>query len=168
MQYSSSGEWQWTRQRGSSIGDYARAVAVNVDGQVYVAGYTGGSLDGQSSSGSDDAFLIQYSSSGAWQWTRQWGSSSWDQAEAVAVSIEGKVYVAGYTGGSFDRQSSSGSVDAFLTQYSSSSAGTKTTSVISTEPSTALSSSTHTSATSQSSVTGVMPSHHLGLGSTLL
>eukprot|EP00971_Amphidinium_carterae_P247252 4910249-Amphidinium_carterae.1 len=74
MQYDSSGEWQWTRQRGSSDGDYAYAVAVSVEGQVYIAGYTWGSLDGQSSAGEYDTFLMQYDSSGEWQWTRQRGS----------------------------------------------------------------------------------------------
>eukprot|EP00971_Amphidinium_carterae_P117848 2334625-Amphidinium_carterae.1 len=64
MQYDSSGEWQWTRQRGSSSWDKPRAVAVSVEGQVYVAGCTGGSLDGQSSAGEPDAFLMQYDSSG--------------------------------------------------------------------------------------------------------
>eukprot|EP00971_Amphidinium_carterae_P097705 1933424-Amphidinium_carterae.2 len=110
----------WTRQSGSSSDDIAVAVAVSVDGQVYVAGYTDGSLHRQSSSGSADAFLMQYSSSGVWQWTRQRGSSSYDSARAVAVSVDGQVYVAGFTEGSLDGQSSSGSRDTFLMQYSSS------------------------------------------------
>eukprot|EP00971_Amphidinium_carterae_P106867 2116768-Amphidinium_carterae.1 len=63
MQYDSSGEWQWTGQRGSSDNDYALAVAVNFDEQVYVAGNTEGSLDGQSSAGVSDAFLMQFASS---------------------------------------------------------------------------------------------------------
>eukprot|EP00971_Amphidinium_carterae_P217541 4318524-Amphidinium_carterae.1 len=37
-----------------------------------------------------------------WRWTRQWGSSETEYARAVAVSNDGKVYVAGYTWGSLD------------------------------------------------------------------
>eukprot|EP00971_Amphidinium_carterae_P051025 1004691-Amphidinium_carterae.1 len=119
MQYDSSGEWQWTRQRGSGDWDRARAVAVSVEGQVYVAGWTDGSLDGQSHAGGRDAFLMQYDSSGDWQWTRQRGTSNDDYARAVAVSAEGQVYVAGYTLGSLDGQSSAGERDPFLMQYDS-------------------------------------------------
>eukprot|EP00971_Amphidinium_carterae_P109041 2159169-Amphidinium_carterae.1 len=125
MQYSSSGVWQWTRQRGGTSGnlaadDYALAVAVSIDGQVYVAGFTEGSLDEQVFFGDSDVFLMQYSSSGVWQWTRQRGCSNADRAYGAAVSIDGKVYIAGRTGGSLDGQSSSGGIDAFLMQYSSS------------------------------------------------
>eukprot|EP00971_Amphidinium_carterae_P104135 2062396-Amphidinium_carterae.1 len=63
MQYDSSGDWQLTRQRGTLHRELALAVAVSVEGQVYVAGYTGGSLDGQSSAGGYDAFLMQFESS---------------------------------------------------------------------------------------------------------
>eukprot|EP00971_Amphidinium_carterae_P327843 6459409-Amphidinium_carterae.1 len=119
MQYSSNGVLQWTRQRGTSGMDVATGVAVSVDGQVYVVGYTGGSLDGQSSAGALDAFLMQYSSNGVLQWTRQKGTSSRDFATDVAVSVDGQVYVAGYTEGSLDGQSSAGFADAFLMQYSS-------------------------------------------------
>eukprot|EP00971_Amphidinium_carterae_P073931 1461882-Amphidinium_carterae.1 len=109
MQYDSSGEWQWTRQRGSSSSNYAQAVAVSVEGQVYVAGHTLGSLDGQSSAGGWDAYLMQYDSSGEWQWTRQRsGPGNTVYAQAVAVSVDGQVYVAGETYGSLDGQSSAG------------------------------------------------------------
>eukprot|EP00971_Amphidinium_carterae_P048610 958186-Amphidinium_carterae.1 len=112
--------WRWTRQRGSTSDDRANAVAVSVDGQVYVAGETSTSLDGQSSAGRGDAFLMQYDSCGEWQWTRQRGSSNRDLAYAVIVSAEGQVYVAGDTEGSLDGQSSAGGWDAFLMQYDSS------------------------------------------------
>eukprot|EP00971_Amphidinium_carterae_P108693 2152121-Amphidinium_carterae.1 len=119
MQYNSSGELQWTRQWGSSSNDLAYAVAVSADGLVYVAGYTTGNLDGQNSTGSAHAFLVQYDSSGEWQWTRQMGSSYKNIARAVAVSVDGQVYLAGYTLGSLDGQSSAGDQDAFLMQYNS-------------------------------------------------
>eukprot|EP00971_Amphidinium_carterae_P308786 6135815-Amphidinium_carterae.1 len=102
MQYSSNGVLQWTQQRGTSNSDFATGVAVSVDGQVYVTGYTEGSLDGQSSAGDNDAFLMQYSSNGVWRWTQQRGTSSLDEANGVAVSVDGQVYMAGGTEGSLD------------------------------------------------------------------
>eukprot|EP00971_Amphidinium_carterae_P072663 1436901-Amphidinium_carterae.1 len=97
-------------------------MAVGGDGKVYVVGETRVRLDGYNSyyfliPVNIDAFLMQYDASGAWQWPRQRGSSSSDYAYAVAVSGDGKVYVAGYTGGSLDGQSSAGNEDAFLMQF---------------------------------------------------
>lgn len=58
--YDSSGRELWTLQFGSSQIDQARSVAVDSSGNVYVAGYTGGILPGQSSSGGTDAFIRKF------------------------------------------------------------------------------------------------------------
>ncbi len=50
----------WTRLLGSSSGDFARALTTCADGAVYMAGYTQGSLDGQTNSGGYDAFLTEW------------------------------------------------------------------------------------------------------------
>ena len=44
-----------------------------------MTGYTGGGLDGNTSSGGKDIFLIKYDSSGTKQWTKQLGTSSGDE-----------------------------------------------------------------------------------------
>lgn len=86
----------WTEQFGTAASDGARSVAVDpTDGSPVVAGYTGGSLEGESSSGGRDAFLRKHSSSGESQWTRQFGSSLRDDALDVAVDQRGNTYVAG-------------------------------------------------------------------------
>lgn len=95
------GELVYTRQLGSSPGidELATSVATDANGDVVLAGYTFGSVQGEGK-GSADAFLARYSGAGDLLWTAQLGGADYDAAEAVAVEDGGAVYVAGQTGGS--------------------------------------------------------------------
>ena len=55
--------------------DYANGVVTDSSGNVYVTGGTKGGLDGNTSAGNTDLFVIKYNSSGTKQWTKQLGSS---------------------------------------------------------------------------------------------
>ena len=57
----------WTKQLGTSSDDYARGVATDSSGNVYVTGYTSGGLDGNTSAGNSDLFVVKYNSSGTKQ-----------------------------------------------------------------------------------------------------
>ena len=114
--YDLAGTEVWTRQFGSSSSDSASGVSVDTSG-VYVAGLTCGTLPGQTSAGSCDAFVRKYDSAGTEAWTRQFGSSSFDQVVGVSVDSSG-VYVAGLTCGSLPGRTSSGSCDAFVAKLS--------------------------------------------------
>lgn len=113
-----SESYSWTRECGSTGHDDGYA-ADCADGYVYVAGVAMGSIDGQSYTGSGDFFLRKYSSAGASQWTRLWGSSSLDQGYGVAVDGS-SVYVAGNASASVDGQPYVGSRDFCLTKYNTS------------------------------------------------
>ena len=56
--------------------DYANGVVTDSSGNVYVTGGTIGGLDGNTSAGANDLFVVKYNSSGTKQWTKQLGSSS--------------------------------------------------------------------------------------------
>ena len=71
IKFSSSGEQGWLRTIGTALDDSARAVSLDEMGNVYVAGYTNGSLNGECSSGSSDIFVTKYSPLGVRHWTRQ-------------------------------------------------------------------------------------------------
>ena len=55
---------QWTKQLGTSSSDYGFGVTTDSSGNIYVTGGTVGGLDGNTSSGSGDIFLVKYNSSG--------------------------------------------------------------------------------------------------------
>jgi chitodextrinase len=124
--YDASGARQWTRLSGTAGGDESGWAAVAVYGtdSIYVTGYTSGALDGETSAGGSDIFLMKYNSSGTKQWTRLLGTASDDVGWGVAVDGSGNVYVAGTTEGNLDGQThSGGTYDTFLTKYNAS--GTK-------------------------------------------
>ncbi|MBL8174662.1 MAG: hypothetical protein JNK48_08330, partial [Bryobacterales bacterium] len=110
-----SGAPIWTRQFGTAVEDRAQSVAADDTG-VYVAGYTDGILPGQVPLGQRDAFLRKYDANGNILWTRQFGSSAYDYAEAVATNSTG-VYVAGWTLGSLPGEVASGLGDAYIRKY---------------------------------------------------
>jgi hypothetical protein len=65
-----------------------------------------------------DAFVSRIDASGVTQWTRQFGTTSYDYLEAVDVDSSGNVIVVGHTIGTRPGQTSLGLVDAFVRKYS--------------------------------------------------
>jgi len=115
--YDGSGNEIWTKQFGTPSTDFAKSIAVDASGNVYVAGETWNALPGQSYAGGGDTFVRKYDGSGNEFWTRQFGTFTTDSAYGVTVDTSGNVYVAGTTGGALPEQSSSGGWDAFVRKY---------------------------------------------------
>ena len=67
FKYNSSGTKQWTKQFGTSNVDEAIGVATDSSGNVYVTGYTAGGLDGNTSAGNYDLFVVKYNDNGTKQ-----------------------------------------------------------------------------------------------------
>jgi len=117
VKYDADGNKLWTEQMGTSTIDYGSSVAVDGAGNAYVAGSTLGGLDGNINAGDFDLFLVKYDTNGNKLWTRQMGSPSSDRAYSVAVDSLGNAYVAGYTYGGLDGNTSAGGQDLFLIKY---------------------------------------------------
>ena len=60
-------EKQWTKQLGTSSSERGNGVSSDSSDNIYVTGYTDGGLDGNTSSGYNDIFLVKYNSSGTKQ-----------------------------------------------------------------------------------------------------
>jgi uncharacterized protein YjiK len=119
--YDSLGNRVRTKQLGvSGEGTYAYGVAVDSNGNLYVAGQTWGGLDGNTLTGATDYFVTKYDSSGKKLYTKQVGVSvQGTSAEGVAVDSNDNVYVTGYTGGGLDGNTNMGYSDFFVTKYDS-------------------------------------------------
>ncbi|MES2966644.1 MAG: SBBP repeat-containing protein [Patescibacteria group bacterium] len=117
--YDSDGNEIWTRQFGDSVNDYARDVAIDANGNIYVTGQTFSTLPGQTSSGLGDVFIRTYGSNGNEIWTRQFGTSGNDNPNGIAIDTNGNIYVAGVTADTLPGQTSSGLNDAFIRAYDS-------------------------------------------------
>jgi hypothetical protein len=113
--FDAAGNVLWTQQFGTSVQDLAQSTAVDADGNVYVAGYTAGSLQG-TSAGGFDAFVRKFDANGNVLWTQQFGTSSQDAIQSAAVDGSGNLYVVGFTRGSLQGSAAGGS-DVFVRKF---------------------------------------------------
>ena len=100
--YASTGGYVWAKTIGGTGSDAGTGVAVDGSGNVFVTGqfdvsasgvdFGGGALF---SAGNKDVFLVKYSSSGAYLWSKRFGSPGFDLGGPVAVDSSGNVFVAG-------------------------------------------------------------------------
>ena len=119
VKYNSSGVKQWTQQLGTSSSDVGQGITSDSSGNVYVTGYTKGDLDGNTSAGSYDLFVVKYNSSGVKQWTQQLGTSALDFGHDITSDSSGNVYVTGRTEGGLDGNNNAGVADFFVVKYDS-------------------------------------------------
>ncbi len=132
--FSSSGAIQWATYYGGSGNDIAQAVATNISGDIYLCGLTSSSSGIATSGvyqpgygGSQDAFLVKFSNSGAIQWGTYFGGYETDGAYRVSADSYGNVFIAGATlsptsiatAGAF-QTTIGGMDDAFVAKFSSS------------------------------------------------
>jgi hypothetical protein len=113
--FDAAGNVQWTRQQGTSDYDVSLGVSADGLGNVYISGYTRGSL-GSPNAGGNDVFVSKYDAAGNLQWTRQLGTSTDDRSRSVSVDGLGNVYISGDTRGSLGGPNAGGS-DAFVSKY---------------------------------------------------
>ena len=103
---------------GGNGADYAYAVAADSIGNTYIAGGIGSANFGIL--GTEDAFVTKLSPSGSRMFTSFIGGSAADQANGIAVDLQGNIFVTGGTG-SLDfplkgaiQTKTGGSEDAFV------------------------------------------------------
>ncbi|MEJ2357036.1 MAG: SBBP repeat-containing protein [Deinococcales bacterium] len=112
------GSLLWLRQFGTTGADYARGVAVDASGNVFVGGDTNGTLPENVSAGGDgDAFLAKYDASGDLVWLRQFGSAGSDRINGVATDAEGNVLATGVTQGALPTNHARGQSDGFVAKF---------------------------------------------------
>ncbi len=113
--FDAAGNQLWSQQLGTSGYEDEVALAVDLSDEVYMSGYTTGSLAGPNAGGSD-TFVIRFDSSGSEIWSQQIGVEGNDQAESIAVDGTGNVYITGYTENDLGGVSAGGH-DAFLAKF---------------------------------------------------
>ncbi|TGN11901.1 SBBP repeat-containing protein [Leptospira ilyithenensis] len=117
--YDSNGNRLWTKLLGVS-NSQTRSESISMDSQenLYIAGETGGNLDGQTLTGTLDSFVAKYDSNGNKIWTRLLGASGkTTSAFGISSNPEGYVYITGFTDGNLDGNSLTGTKDLFVTKY---------------------------------------------------
>jgi hypothetical protein len=124
--YASSGTPIWARRAGSTLDDWGASVAIDRrDDSVVVTGNMNGSVDFGgglvASAGSQDIFLVKYSSTGSHVWSKRFGAADYEMAGAVAVDSNGKIALVGNFRGNVDLGAGlltyHGSSDMFIAQF---------------------------------------------------
>ncbi len=117
MKFDANGNWQWTKQDGTSQDDEGRALTVDSAGNVYIAGYVRGNFHGITRVGTADVFISKYNSSGTRLWSVLFGAPEIDEAFGIACDSAGNVFVTGWTDGSIEGLPNLGNGDNFLAKY---------------------------------------------------
>jgi uncharacterized delta-60 repeat protein len=98
IKYNSAGQQQWVARynAGTRSDDYAKAIAVDSSGNVYVTGDSLGVGDLN-----PDYATIKYDSAGQEQWVARYNgpANGLDSAAAIAVDSSGNIYVTGKSAG---------------------------------------------------------------------
>jgi len=119
VKFNSFGKKLWTKQLGTSSSDWGNSVTTDLSGNIYVTGVTLGGLDGNTSSGESDIFLVKFNSFGKKLWTRQLGTSGMDRSEGITIDPSGNIYITGITWGVLDGDKNLGKEDIFLVKFNS-------------------------------------------------
>ena len=115
--YDREGNLSWTEQLGTTGHDIAYGIEVDSNGQVYMSGHVGGSLDGNEHSGTIDAFLTGFDTHGNRGWSEQFGSPGWDWLNQMTLDEDNNLYISGGISDSLNGDTHVGSLDPFIAKY---------------------------------------------------
>jgi len=94
LKYDSNGNLLYQRTWGGTLDSYGTGLAIDGAGYVYVTGYTYGLGP---TPGISALVLLKFDQNGNVIFQKTWGGVKDDFGTAIAVDLDGNVYVAGYT-----------------------------------------------------------------------
>lgn len=83
----------WRSQIGTAKAETPKVIITDESGNCYVAGSTQGDM-AETNAGSSDAILVKYSPQGEILWQRQYGTSSAESGDYLAIDKNGTCYLA--------------------------------------------------------------------------
>jgi Ca2+-binding RTX toxin-like protein len=115
--YSSTGSLLWSRQLDSTGSQTHGKTLIDTNGDLVVSGGTYGSLFGQVNQGDYDGLVTRYNTDGTLLWTRQFGTTGYDDVVQTLLDSSGNTVVSGTTSGAFAGQTNQGLNDIFVAKY---------------------------------------------------
>ncbi len=119
MKLNNNGNHLWTKLFGNHFYDYANSIDIDQDESIYITGSTTGeNLNGEVINGLVDTFIIKLNSDGKEDWTKVFGSSTWDEGRSLKVDNNKSIYVSGTTQGNLNNEIHSGGKDTYVIKMS--------------------------------------------------
>lgn len=111
--------WSGVKQLGAANSSTtATSTIADSSGNVFVAGFTNGGLDGNQRIGDQDGFVTKYNSSGIKQNTKQIGVlGATTTVHSITSDSSGNIYVTGDTSADLEGNTLTGHAEMFLTKY---------------------------------------------------
>jgi len=108
----------WIFQNGSTTTDLGTALGRDAAGNIYLAGNTRGDYVEINPNTYYDVILNKYTSNGTLLWSRQFGSTGFDNASDIAVDSAGNSYIAGFVNvGTIGQENFGGTSDMYIAKY---------------------------------------------------
>lgn len=107
----SDGNILWTREIGAGWDDFGTSIVVDADGNVYITGQFGGTVDFDPGAGtqnltaqenSHDMFVQKLDTDGSFLWVKQMGGSGDDAGRSMTIDANGHIYITGIFEGTTD------------------------------------------------------------------
>ncbi len=102
----------WSQQFGSPAYDIPNSIKVDSANNIYLTGYTEGTLNGNPNQGEADVFVSKLNTSGALQWTTLLGSGSEEKAQALTLDSDDNIIISGFTLGDLQGETNLGNFGA--------------------------------------------------------
>ena len=118
MKFNSSCEKQSSILFGSTYREAPEGMSIDSDDNIYITGWTNGSINNQPFQGYTDFFITKLNTDLTQIWTTQDGSDGYDWSKDIAVDTQGHLYVVGELENDIVGETSvMGGEDGFIAKY---------------------------------------------------
>jgi len=93
VKFNNLGQYQWNRTWAGNFDDFAYDIALDSSENIYLVGYTEGSIDGNR-----DICLVKFNNLGQYQWNRTWDEKFFDVGAGLVIDPSDNIYLVGGTG----------------------------------------------------------------------
>lgn len=115
--YDTNGVQEWLKFLDASQNTVSTSIALDSSGNLYVAGFSLGDVDGEANAGGQDVLVAKFDNNGDKVWVRLLGTAEDEYGTGIGVDQDANVYVTGYTFGNLGGQTNTGQTDAFVAKY---------------------------------------------------
>jgi len=103
LKLNSNGDFMWAKRLGNDNLDFASAMALDANGNIFLTGMFKDSIDfdpgtathNLTSNGAWDIFILKLDNNGNFVWAQNLGGTSYDKARSISIDANNNLYVAG-------------------------------------------------------------------------